>query len=133
MPGPHGLRLISFPSADENFREEVQSAVKRLPDRQSEDEWRRQLVDELRQWYPAVEIVPQDTLAQLELQRIRVWYVYRDGRVRPIDDRRERLYAALASARRTFDASREIIDDARTVARAAGHERVTPAEPELAE
>jgi hypothetical protein len=128
MSGPRNLRLLSFPSSDANFRDDVQRALSHLSETQTDDERRRQLLAELRPLYRPVEVVPQDEFAHLDLQPIRIWYVYRDGRVRPVDDQRERLYAALASARRTCDQSREVLSDALSVARAAGYPDPEPAD-----
>jgi hypothetical protein len=50
-----------------------------------------------------------------------VWYVYRDGRVRRPHPSLERLYASLAVARTTCEASERAIAGARTVARSAGY------------
>lgn len=128
MSASRDLRLICFPSADQSFREDVERAREHLPTEGTPNERRDRMLAELRHWYRAVEIVFQDELAQLDLHPLTTWYVYRDGRVRPEDDRRERLYAAMASARRTCDASRTVLADARVVARAAGYRE--PAAPD---
>jgi hypothetical protein len=122
MFAPGHLRLICFPTADRSFREDVDRAIAGVPWEGTPAELRDRLLEALRTWYPAAEIAFQDELAQLEMQPIRIWYVYRDGRVLPPDERRERLYAALASARRTFDASRMAVAEAMAVARAVGYE-----------
>jgi hypothetical protein len=121
MFAPRDLRLICFPTADLSFREDVDRALADLPREGTPAELRDRLLATLRPWYRAVEIAFQDELAQLEMQPTRIWYVYRDGRVLPPDERRERLYAALASARRTFDASRMAVADALDAARAVGY------------
>lgn len=118
---PTDLRLLSFPSADAAFREDVERAAETVTERMTDQEGRAHVASGLRPHYRSVEVVAQDHLAQNELQPIRVWYVYRDGRVRPASERRERFYAALASARKTCDASRVAMADARAAARAAGY------------
>ena len=74
----------------------------------------RQLV---RANYPNVQIVPRDEMSGYETSP--VWYAFRDGRVRPRDPDRERLYASLTSARETIDRSRIALEHARRVARSA--------------
>src|SRR5262245_53494311 len=118
---PRDLRILSFPSADAAFREDVDRASETITEQMTDDEGRAHVLRELRAWYRSVEVVAQDHLAQNELLPHRVWYVYRDGRVRPPSERRERLYVAMASARRTCDASRTAMADARAAARAAGY------------
>jgi hypothetical protein len=127
MSAPRDLRLTCFPSADHAFREDVVRAAEDLPEDAPDSVRRDRLVASLRPWYRKVEIVFQDELAHFELQPIHTWYVYRDGRVRRADERRERLYAALASARRTINASRSALDDARVLVRAAGYREDGPA------
>lgn len=122
MPAPNDLRLLSFPSGDATFRDDVGRAGDSLHEDMSDVEGHRVLLDQLRPRYRSVEIVTQNLLAQHELVPIRVWYVFRDGRVRPFSEGRERLYTAIALARKTIDASRTAMDDARTVARSAGYE-----------
>lgn len=120
MRSPTDLRVLSFPSADATFHADVLRARETIDEDLPDAEGRIRLADLLRPSYHAVDVVPQDLLAQHELVPLRVWYVYRDGRVRPYSERRERLYVALASARRTYDASREAMADAHEAARAAG-------------
>jgi hypothetical protein len=121
VAAPIDLRLLSFPSSDATFRDDVRRAGDALDEDMSDEEGHRALLEALRPRYRSIEIVTQDHLAQHELLPIRVWYVFRDGRVRPPNDRRERLYEAMASARRTIDGSLSALADARSVARAAGY------------
>jgi hypothetical protein len=88
---PHDLRLLSFPSADATFGEDVERAARHLTDGMSSDDCRAVLLVQLRPWYRAVEIVEQDELAHLDPRPFRVWYLYRDGRDRPENEGRERL------------------------------------------
>jgi hypothetical protein len=121
VAAPNDLRLVTFPSADATFRHDVQRAGEAVGEDMSDAEGHRVLLDLLRDRYRAVDIVTQDPLAQHELLPLRVWYVFRDGRLRPPSDRRERLYAAMAAARATVDASRSAMADARSAARTAGY------------
>ncbi|HEX5013050.1 MAG TPA: hypothetical protein VFV72_02740 [Candidatus Limnocylindrales bacterium] len=120
MSETHTPRLLAFPSGDSDFRDDVERAQRHLNPVESDADCREHLLHELRRNYRSVEIVAQDALAQFEHDQSRVWYVYRDGRVRAFDERRERLYAALANARRTYDASRTAMADATAAAQAAG-------------
>jgi hypothetical protein len=120
VAAPNDLRLLSFPSSDATFREDVRRAGEALVEDMSDEQGHSVIVEQLRHRYRSVEVVTQDNLAQHELLPIRVWYIFRDGRVRPPNDRRERLYVAMAAARRTIDVSRTAMADARSVARAAG-------------
>ncbi len=78
----------------------------------------------IRAAYRNARIHVQDELADLGMQEI-VWYAYRDGRIRGSDPSRERLYAAVASARRTVRESETAIDHARRAARGAGYDEDT--------
>jgi len=75
--------------------------------------------DLVRAAYPNVQIVGRDEMSGYETRP--VWYAFRDGRVRPRDDERERLYASLGRARETLDRSGEALEHARRTARSAGY------------
>lgn len=121
MTAPDLLRLRVFPSSDADFRRDVERALLELPRDLADAELRDLLAGAMRPWYRSIEIVIQDELGHLSLDPTRTWYVYRDGRLRPPNARRDRLYAALASARRTREASVAALDDARAAARQAGY------------
>jgi len=111
----------SFPVSDIAFRTAVLRAVDRvLTDDASasgdEIESTREL---LRQAYPNVQLVRRDEMSGYETSP--VWYAFRDGRVRPRDPDRERLYSSLSSARETIDKSTNALEHARRAARSAGY------------
>jgi hypothetical protein len=120
MSATHPERLRCFPTGDATFREDVERAALTLAEDLSPQERMAGLVERLRPWYRSVEIVPQDELAQFDHFPNDVWYLFRDGRVRMSNERRDRLYAALASARQTLAASQVAMSDAFEAARAAG-------------
>jgi len=122
MPVQTRLRLVAFPHNDAAFREDVERALERLSEEVPDEERRDRVLNDLRRLYRAVQIVAQNELAQHDSLAVRTWYVYRDGRIRRPDPDRERLYAALATARRTYDASQTAMADARAAARIAGYD-----------
>ena len=131
MPRTEDQRPIivrSFPASDSEFAEATGSA---LQDARAERIERtdapevaaptlRDIVERrIRAAYKNARIHVQDELADLGMHEI-VWYAYRDGRIRDADPSRERLYAAVASARRTIRESEAAIDHARRAASGAG-------------
>ena len=121
MPWTEDRRPIvvrSFPANDRDFADATGAAIE---DAQPEDPVTlRDVVERrVRGSYPNARIQVQDELADLSMQDV-VWYAYRDGRIRDADPVRERLYAAVASARRTIRESEAAIDHARMASRRAG-------------
>jgi hypothetical protein len=110
----------SFPVSDAAFRAVVLNAVDRVAvddfDSGDEIENARVLV---RRTYPNVQIVRRDEMSDYEARP--VWYAFRDGRVRPRDPERERLYASLNRARETLDRSSETLEHSRRAMRDAGY------------
>jgi hypothetical protein len=110
----------SFPVSDTAFRTAVLRAVDRVLTEAlapgDEIESTREL---LRQAYPNVQIVRRDDMSGYETSP--VWYAFRDGRVRPRDPDRERLYSSLSSARETIDKSTDALEHAKRAARSAGY------------
>jgi hypothetical protein len=108
----------SFPANDRDFADATGDAIR---DAQPADPATlRDVVERrLRASYRNARIQARDELANLGMQEV-VWYAYRDGRVRDTDPARERLYAAVATARRTIRDSEAAIEHARTVSRDAG-------------
>lgn len=121
MPISDNLRLRVYPTSDPNFRADVERAVATLPPGSPDAALREQLKARLREWYRVCDVVGQDEIAHMSVDPTRTWYVYRDGRIRTTDGRRERLYDALASARRSVDASERLMEDSSAVAREAGY------------
>jgi hypothetical protein len=107
------LRLVVFPVADEAFREDVEAAVKRIPDELTDELARTHAEADLKHWYRSLQIRERDDLGGYPDDPIRVWYVYRDGRVRRQNPIRDRLYDALATARSTRTTSEDAIASAR--------------------
>jgi len=110
----------SFPVSDIAFRTAVLRAVDRVfvdaLTSGDEIEGVRKLA---RENYPNVQIVRRDEMSGYETSP--VWYAFRDGRVRPRDPDRERLYSSLSSARETIDKSTNALEHARRAARSAGY------------
>jgi hypothetical protein len=114
------LRLLVFPVTDSALRDEVHEAVARVSDELPNDIARLQVERDLRRWYRSLQIRERDDLGGYPDDPIRVWYVYRDGRVRRQNPVRDRLYDALATARTTRITSEGAIDSARRTATEAG-------------
>jgi hypothetical protein len=114
------VHVLVFPAEDVTLRGEIHAALADIPPDVSEANQIEHVQDQLRRWYRSIEIRPRDPLGGYEDDPTRVWYVYRDGRIRSRSerlDRLERLYEALAAARVTVRASERAIDQARDVAR----------------
>lgn len=121
MPRTEHQRPIvvrSFPASDRDFADATGVAIQ---DAEPADAATlRDVVERrVRGAYPNARIQAQDELADLSMQEV-VWYAYRDGRIREADPARERLYAAVGTARRTIRDSQAAIEHARTVSRGAG-------------
>lgn len=121
MPRTNDRRPIvvrSFPASDREFADATGAAIHEA--KPADPATLRDVVEgRVRASYPNARIHAQDELADLSMQEA-VWYAYRDGRIRAADPGRERLYAAVATARRTVRDSEAAIDHARTVSRGAG-------------
>jgi hypothetical protein len=94
------IDLRVFPASDRTFRADVEGAIAGLQALAPEglpvtgDD----LATALRHLYPNVQVRSRDELGEVGQHR-NGWYVFRDGKVRPDDWRRDRLYVALARAR----------------------------------
>lgn len=94
------IEIRIFPAKDDVFRRAVDSAINEMKDVDDRDAnaFRAVVERHLRRHYRNVQIHERDGLGTL-LESNVVWYVYRDGRVRNDDERRDRLYEALSRAR----------------------------------
>jgi hypothetical protein len=100
-----------FPD-DVRLLEDVRRAALAMHlERPGEDDLRHAVEVALRPWYPRLTITCRQELARLS-ESEHVWYVLRDGRVRPPEERRDRLYSALAAARETSERSDQALRDA---------------------
>jgi hypothetical protein len=92
--------LRIFPATDKTFRASAETVLRDLEMMASDDYpvSEGDLVCTLRHLYPNVSVHAREELGEVGEHRV-TWYVYRDGRVRPDDWRRDRLYGALAQAR----------------------------------
>jgi hypothetical protein len=114
------IRIRVFPS-DPRFAEDVRRVAGELasPDGlgpSDDDETARRLLESmLRGWYPRA-TVHERTEFGAPSHSERLWYVLRDGGVRPLNPRRERLHAALATARDLTAESEAVIDESRDLA-----------------
>jgi hypothetical protein len=114
------VHVLVFPAEDVTLRGEIHAALADIPADLPETRQIEHVQDQLRRWYRSIEIRPRDPLGGYEDDPTRVWYVYRDGRIRGRSerlDRLEHLYAALAAARLTVRASEHALDRAREAAR----------------
>jgi hypothetical protein len=118
------VHVLVFPAEDVTLRGEIHALLADIPADVPEANQIEHVQDRLRRWYRSIEIRPRDPLGGYEDDPTRVWYVYRDGRIRSRSERLdhlERLYAALAAARVTVRASEHALDQAREVARRGGY------------
>jgi hypothetical protein len=104
--------LRIFPATDKIFRASAEAVLRDLEMMASDDYpvSEADLVSTLRHLYPNVSVRARDELGEVGEHRVS-WYVYRDGRIRPDDWRRDRLYGALAQARAA------VIDSGKTIER----------------
>ena len=102
--------LRTFPGDDATFRMEVVRVVDGLHSAVADGEEldADDVIDALRRLYPNTRIRHSSRLGTLGVTQ--TWYVFRDGRVRPVDGRRERLYEALSDARSAVADSSRAID-----------------------
>ena len=87
----------------------------------NDEELRANLERGLRAWYPRLTVRTREGLAMID-EHDRVWYVMRDGRVPP-DPGKDRLFAALASARDRKADSEAVLARARELVEASDHSR----------
>ncbi len=120
------IRLHVYPAADATLKADVEREFASLPGGVPDAALRELLLERLRPWYRLIEIVIQEDLAHLSVDPTRTWYIYRDGRIRTPNRQRDRLYAALASARQAVDESGHVLDDAQAAARIAGYRPPPP-------
>jgi hypothetical protein len=115
------IRVLVFPPDDAALRREVDHAMhgSSIDERADPTE----LEAELRPWYRSVQVRQRDALGGYDDDPTRVWYVYRDGRIRGRNDGLERLYGAMAQARDTCRLSAEAMRSADAVAELAGFTR----------
>jgi hypothetical protein len=121
MTRPGHIRLHVYPAADATLKADVEREFASLPGGVPDAALRELLLERLRPWYRLIEVVIQEDLAHLSVDPTRTWYIYRDGRIRTPNRQRDRLYAALASARQSVDESGHVLDDAQAAARIAGY------------
>ena len=88
---PPSLRLIVFPDDDRILREEVEASVARLPADLGQDDARDAVQRDLRTWYRSLVIHERSLLGSYPDDQSQVWYVYRDGRIRPRSGELDRL------------------------------------------
>jgi hypothetical protein len=111
--------IHSFPVSDVAFRVAVIRALDAVYAGFAADDEIESIRAAVRARYPNVQIVPRDEMSGYETRP--VWYAFRDGRVRPRDPDRERLYAALSRARETIDHSYEALEHSERTTRSAGY------------
>ena len=127
MSGPERSRVIlqAYPTRDASFARDVGEALDTV---WSEVEYAEASALEveavvqgrLRSRYPNATVHAQDPFARLRDPQL-ILYAYRDGRIRPEDPRRERLYRALAEARSTSSQTAAVMRDSMSVAREWAH------------
>ena len=114
------LRVLVFPADDAALRHEVERVLEDLDEIMPEPEQIAELARRLRPWYRSLTVRARDAMGGYDDDPTRVWYVYRDGRIRARHAPLERLYLALADARTTVRASESALDHARDTTRNAG-------------
>ena len=114
------LRVIVFPADDIALRREVDSMVA-VGERSCDPEFGPAVLQQrLRHWYRSLEVRERSVLGGYPDDPTRVWYVYRDGRIRRRNDALERLYGAIAAARATERTTEAAIARSRVIARLGG-------------
>src|SRR5262245_37236045 len=108
----------TFPSSDRAFATAVEASIKAAIEMPSDAALWRRTQAILRRSYPNAHISSQSDLAKV-VQWDRLWYAYRDGRIRTRNVQRERLYALLATSRRTAAESESVIERSWETARRA--------------
>lgn len=115
MPDRPSLRVVTFPADDAGLRADVGALLGATPERLEVDE-PAALERRLRRWYRSIQVRRRDGLGGYDDDPVIVWYVYRDGRIRRRNEARDRLYRALAAARRTYRDSERALESARRIA-----------------
>ena len=115
------VRVLVFPADDVALRREVDKALQDLPGNLPEPDVLAALASALKPWYRAIQIRVREDLAGYDDDPTRVWYIYRDGRIRRRNEQLEQLYGALAGARDTVRSSQRVLEETRSVARRAGY------------
>ncbi len=113
LPGT-GMATIAlrvFP-ADARFADDVRRVAAALGSSEDDEALRRRLESMLRGWYPRA-TVHERTEFGAPSHSDRLWYVLRDGGVRAPNPRRERLLAALSTARDVTADADVVMDHAR--------------------
>jgi hypothetical protein len=111
----------AFPSTDATFGRDVVAAIDGVLTQSPGDDAVTIVEGLLHRRYPNVRVHHQTDLARL-VEWQDVWYAYRDGRVRPPNTQRERLYSILSTARQTRADSAAILERSQSVARDARFE-----------
>ena len=120
------LHLVVFPRSDAALRRDVETALRDVGSSPEERTTAKLVERRLRRVYRNIQVHPRDSLGGYDDDPTAVWYVYRDGRVRSPSELRERLYAVLAEARETRDATERALQRSLAAARVAGY-GTTPA------
>jgi hypothetical protein len=115
------LRVLVFPPDDVALRHEVDRALAEVVSTVPEPRQMAALTERLRTWYRSVQVRQREPLAGYDDDPTRVWYVYRDGRIRAKNEGLERLYGAMAVARDTYRSTERALQDARVATRRAGY------------
>jgi hypothetical protein len=123
------VRVLVFPADDVALRREVDKALQDLPENLPEPDVLAALASALKRWYRAIQIRVREDLAGYDDDPTRVWYIYRDGRIRRRNEALEGLYGAMAGARDTIRSSERVLEETRSIARRAGY-RDPLADPE---
>jgi hypothetical protein len=85
------LRFLVFPAEDPALRTDVATVIAALPDRIADDAARVVAERQLRRMYPSLRIQQRDDFGGYPDDPSRVWYVFRDGRIRRPSLVRDRL------------------------------------------
>jgi hypothetical protein len=124
-PEPSRVILQAYPTRDASFARDVGEALDTVWSEVQYAEASALDVEavvqrRLRARYPNATVHAQDPFARLRDPQL-ILYAYRDGRIRPEDPRRERLYRALAEARSTSSQTAAVMRDSMTVAAEWAH------------
>lgn len=102
--------IRAFPQ-EASFARDVRRALGGASPELTEGELLVEMQTRLRRWYPRIAIHPREELASLAAHE-RVWYVFRDGKVRKENPVADRLHRAMSEARATEDGTRRAIEHA---------------------
>ena len=121
LPSRRSIVLQTFPSCDRDFAAAVAEALVDVRRSTNDpEELRLGVTERLRASYRNVRLVWQEPLGSV-VPRQATLYAFRDAAIRPASAERERLYGLLAAARRTVNASREVVERSQRIAGKAGH------------